>query len=202
MRPTFMTHAALVLTLSLSLSACASTASSPAPDAPDAAEPADAANAADSGSTLPVADSGLPTTDAGVTAADAGTSADAGPTQPQWTLRLTVPRDYSGTPRQLSVVLVNSLPVVTIPAAFLTTKDNPTVAAGQEITLSGPVPSNRGPFKILAVIYMQGGGQFSPKPGTDYDAASSANVTITGSSVDFGTMPLALHSATDGHSAF
>jgi hypothetical protein len=193
MRPTFLTRAALVLTLSLSLAACASNASSPATDV---------ANAVDAGSTPTVTDSGTATADAGVTTADAGTSADAGPTQPQWTLRLTVPRNYSGTPRQMSVVLVNSLPVVTIPAAFLTTKDNPTVAAGQEITLSGPVPTNRGPFKILAVLYMQGGGQFSPKPGTDYDAASPADVTLTGSSVDFGTMPLALHSATDGHSAF
>jgi len=160
-----------------------------------------ASDAASSGSTASGADSGTtPVVDA-ATATDAGATStpDTGTTKPQWTIRLTVPRDYTGTPRQLAVVLVNSLPVTGIPAAFLKFVDNPTVAAGQEITLTGDVPTNRGPFKVLAALYMQGGGQFSPKPGTDYDAATANFVELTGAPVDFGTLPLALHTATDGH---
>jgi hypothetical protein len=156
---------------------------------------------ASGGGTAAAADAGAtPVVDA-ATATDAGSTSttDSGTTKPQWTLRLTVPRDYTGTPRQLAVVLVNSLPVTGIPAAFLKFEDNPTVAAGQEITLTGDVPANRGPFKVLAALYMQGGGQFSPKPGTDYDAATANVVDLTGASVDFGTLPLALHTATDGH---
>ena len=179
---------ALVLGFSLALVACASEAGTSTPVATDA------------GST-PVADAGTsPSSDAGTTTdAGAAPSGDAGSQKPQWSLRLTVPRDYTGTPRQLSVVLVNSLPVTSIPAAFLYSKDNPTVAAGQEITVSGDVPTNRGSFKVLAVLYMQGGGFFTPKAGTDYDTASADFVNVTGQSVDFGTMPLALHTATDGH---
>jgi hypothetical protein len=160
-----------------------------------------ASDAASSGSTASGADSGTtPVVDA-ATATDAGATStpDTGTTKPQWTIRLTVPRDYTGTPRQLAVVLVNALPVTGIPAAFLKFVDNPTVAAGQEITLTGDVPPNRGPFKVLAALYMQGGGQFSPKPGTDYDAATANFVELTGAPVDFGTLPLALHTATDGH---
>jgi hypothetical protein len=179
---------ALVLGSAFAVAACAS----------DASSSGGAASSTDAGTT-PVADAAT-ATDAGAVR-DSGTTpaADAGTTKPQWTLRLTVPRDYSGTPRQLAVVLVNSLPVTGIPAAFLKFEDNPTVAAGQEIRLSGDVPANRGPFKVLAALYMQGGGQFSPKPGTDYDAATANFVEVTGASVDFGTLPLALHTANDGH---
>jgi hypothetical protein len=173
---------ALVLGSALAVAACSS-------DAATGETPA-----ADAGAT-PVADTGTtPATDSG-----AAPTVDAGTSKPQWTLRLTVPRDYSGTPRQLAIVLVNSLPVTGIPAAFLKFVDNPTVAAGQEITLTGDVPANRGSFKVLAALYMQGGGQFTPTPGTDYDAATANFFDITGASVDFGTLPLALHTATDGH---
>lgn len=187
---------AIVLGSSLALAACASEAGTSTPAATDAGS----TPAADAGST-PSSDAGTtPTSDAGTTTdAGAAPTGDAGSQKPQWTLRLTVPRDYTGTPRQLSVVLVNSLPVTTIPAAFLYTKDNPTVAAGQELTLSGDVPTNRGSFKVLAVLYMQGGGFFTPTAGKDYDTASANFVQITGQSVDFGTLPLAFHTATDGH---
>jgi hypothetical protein len=174
---------AFVLGSALALTACSSESAS---SSPTPASDAGVAPAADSGA--------APANDAGGSSA-----ADAGTTKPQWTLRLTVPRDYTGTPRQLAIVLVNSLPVTGVPAAFLKFVDNPTVAAGQSITLSGDVPTNRGAFKVLAALYMEGGGQFSPKPGTDYDAATANAVEITGASVDFGTLPLALHTANDGH---
>ena len=208
MRLTFSTLSALAFSLSFGVAACGA---SDATTTTDNGVDAGTTPALDAGSTTPAEDAGTtpppPVTDAGSPPpppppADAGTppASDAGGSQfPVWNLRLTVPRNYTGTPRSLSVVLVNSLPVSTIPSAFLLTRDNPTVVAGQDIVLQGPLPTNRGPFRVLAVLYMQGGGLFTPKAGTDYDVASAANVNITGATVDFGTLPLALHTATDGH---
>jgi hypothetical protein len=114
-------------------------------------------------------------------------------------LTLAVPASFSGSTRQLDVVVTPSLPIAGPPAGVLYQSTSaPVVTAGQPFAVQGDATGITGDYYVVAVLYMQGGGQFSPKAGTDYDAFASQKVHFDGSAIDLGTMKLALDGADAG----
>ena len=105
------------------------------------------------------------------------------------TIPVTAPADLVGTPRQLVVAAFDSLPVAGPPAALLYQANNPTIAAGQTVTVMGDAAGLSGDKYVLAVLYMQGGGSLSPKPGVDYVSAGT-KTTFTGKAVTVGPLEL------------
>lgn len=132
-------------------------------------------------------DAASPPHDAG---ADTSATPDAGSTKALATLKLSIPADYVGTPRQLNVVLVDRLPVAGPPSSILYQESAPQLAAGQTLTVRGDASGVHGSFYVVVVLYMQGGGSFSPKAGVDYTVASADKVTFGGAAIDLGAMDL------------
>jgi hypothetical protein len=119
---------------------------------------------------------------------------DLAPAKALYTLNLTAPGDLTGTPRQLVVALFDSLPPAGPPSGgVLAQQNNPTVTKGQTISLSDDISTIKGDYFLLAVLYMVGGGTFSPKKGVDYTASSPSKISFTGKAIDLGTLPLALY---------
>lgn len=107
-------------------------------------------------------------------------------------LVLQVPASYSGTPRQLAVVGVKHLPVGGPPDAVFLLDSMPMPQAGQSMTLALDTSSAMDDLYVVAVLYQQGGGQFSPKSGVDYVAQSASTFHFTGAAMDLGTLALVL----------
>lgn len=61
-----------------------------------------------------------------------------------------------------------------------------TVIVKQRLGGTGPA----GEYFVVVVLYMQGGGVFSPKAGVDYQAGTMAKVKFDGKAVDLGTLDL------------
>lgn len=156
--------------------------------------------AEDAGAPAPVASSSPPPSDAGreasappAMAADAGSATSSAPP-----LVLQVPATFKGTPRELDVVVTATLPIAGPPAAILYQQKSPTVTAGTSLSIPADATGVEGNYYVVAVLYMQGGGQFSPASGIDYEAQSAKTFSFNGSSLDLGTMSLALVGADAG----
>ena len=106
-----------------------------------------------------------------------------------------MPTDFKGTPRQLLVAAFDSFPVTGPPAGILY-QGTPTVTAGATLHLPADASGLSGTKQLLAVLYVQGGGQFAPTPGIDYASAPTAVTFPAGA--DLGTLTLVLVPAVDG----
>jgi len=84
------------------------------------------------------------------------------------TITVSAPATFSGTPRQLVVAAFDSLPVAGPPAAVLYQGNNPAIVAGQTLSVTGDAGTLSGNKYVIAVLYMQGGGQLAPMAGVDY----------------------------------
>lgn len=107
-------------------------------------------------------------------------------------LVLQVPSSYSGTPRQLAVVGVQHVPPAGPPDAVFLLDSMPMPHGGQPMTLSLDTSSAMGALYVVAVLYQQGGGQYSPKSGVDYVAQSASTFNFTGDAMDLGTLDLVI----------
>jgi hypothetical protein len=104
---------------------------------------------------------------------------------------VVVPASFTGAPRQLLVAAFDSLPVTGPPAGILYEAD-PTLTAGASLQLPIDATGLSGTKQVLAVLYMQGGGQFSPTAGIDYES-QAVTATFPGTPpLDLGTLTLAL----------
>ena len=112
------------------------------------------------------------------------------------TVNVVVPSDFKGTPRQLLVAAFDQIPVTGPPAGILY-QGTPAITAGATLTLTADATGLSGSKQVLAVLYVQGGGQFSPMPGVDYESAPET-VTFGGSAASLGTLTLALVPVVDG----
>lgn len=138
--------------------------------------------------------------DASVSNDSGGGTSDSGAetaAQVTFTMKLGVPASYTGQARQLIVALFDSLPPQGPPSAVLDQMQAPAVTAGQSLTVTGDASGVTGDYFVLVVLFMNGGGQMSPKAGVDYVAASPAKVHFDGMSKDLGTLNLALYGAAD-----
>ena len=106
------------------------------------------------------------------------------------TVTVAVPSDFKGTPRQLLVAAFDQFPVTGPPAGVLY-QGTPTITAGASLHLAADASGLSGAKYVLAVLYVQGGGQFSPTPGVDY-ASAPETVTFGGGAMDLGTLTLTL----------
>ena len=176
-------HAICSSTLALCLVACSASSS------PSVADDA-GATVVDSG-----IDSASSSSDAsaGHDSADAATPVEAGSIPANDAkLVLNIPASFTGTTRELDVIVSSSVPVAGPPAGILYQKENPTVTAGEALTFDGDATGIDGSYYVVVVLYMQGGGQFTPTNGVDYETQSTAKITFSGSAVDLGTMSLQL----------
>jgi hypothetical protein len=112
------------------------------------------------------------------------------------TVAVVVPTDFKGTPRQLLVAAFDQFPV-TGPPAGIVYQDTPTITPGATLHLAADIKGLSGSKHLLAVLYMQGGGQFTPTPGVDY-ASAPETVTFSGGVMDLGPLTLALVPVVDG----
>ena len=192
------THGIAAVTLALSLAACSSS-SSPTPEAAgDGGGGATDATPAKEGGTGAGNDSG----GAGGGSADTGAAqtpeAGTPPSQNAAKLVLVVASSFTGTTRELDVVVVPKLPVAGPPAGVLYQAEQPVMTAGQSVTIEGDATGITGENYVVVVLYMQGGGSFQPKPGVDYAVASSSKLAFDGGPIDLGTLDLALVTADGG----
>jgi hypothetical protein len=111
-------------------------------------------------------------------------------------ITVAVPASLTGTPRQLLVAAFDQFPVTGPPAGVLY-QGSPTLTAGHSVMLTGDAGGISGTKYVLAVLYMQGGGQLAPQPGVDYVSGPNA-VTFGGGPIDAGTLSLALLPGSDG----
>jgi hypothetical protein len=121
---------------------------------------------------------------------------DAGPTGAATTVIVQVPASFTGTPRQLLVAAFAHFPVTGPPDGVIY-QGTPSLTPGQPLHLSGDASGLHGSENVLAVLYVQGGGQFSPQPGVDY-ASAPEQVVFTGKPIDLGTLTLAIVPVADG----
>jgi len=96
---------------------------------------------------------------------------------------ISLPDSFNGEIRSLMLTLAENVPVTGLPAAVLATIENQDVDengigdvdeilnASRDLVLAlDDVPP--GNYHVIAVLYMEGGGQFQPSSGIDYMAAS------------------------------
>lgn len=150
--------------------------------------------AACSSRTTQSADAGTATMDLAVAGAGGNGATDLGKVTS--TVKVMVPSDFKGTPRQLLVAAFDSFPVTGPPAGILY-QGTPAITPGASLQLTADATGLSGSKYVLAVLYVQGGGQFSPMPGVDY-ASAPESVTFTGKAMDLGTLTLAVVPAVDG----
>jgi hypothetical protein len=119
----------------------------------------------------------------------------------KFTATLAIPATFSGETTKLVVAAFSKLPVAGPPdGGILMQVDTPKLTAGGTFAVEGDVTGISGSYYILAVVYMKGGGNFSPKDGVDYDASTAKALEFDGKSgVDGGTLSLAIHHTGDGH---
>ena len=97
---------------------------------------------------------------------------------------ISLPDNFSGQMTKLLVTLANSVPVTGMPVAILATIDNmdkdgdgvgdldQILSPSRDLVLALPDVGVTGDYHVVVALYMQGGGQFQPVPGTDYMANS------------------------------
>lgn len=104
-------------------------------------------------------------------------------------LTLSVPDDFDGQISNLQVVLASQLPLTGMPDAILATIENSDSDGDGERDVDQILNSSRnlvlaledvgvsGDYHVMAILYMEGGGQFQPVPGVDF-MASSETLTL------------------------
>lgn len=107
-------------------------------------------------------------------------------------LVLQVPASYTGTARQLAVVGVQHVPVAGPPDSVFLLDSMPMPQSGQAMTLALDTSSATGALYVVAVLYQQGGGQYSPQSGVDYVAQSASTFDFTGAAMDLGSLDLVI----------
>ena len=110
-------------------------------------------------------------------------------------LSLGIPEDHTGTPRNLFVGLVDSLPPAGPPNIYLFEEDDPDINAGESmfLALNEDVPDT-GEYYVYSVLYDINGGEWVPKLGVDYVATSESSYSFNGQGIDIGSIQFALYS--------
>ena len=95
---------------------------------------------------------------------------------------ISLPDDFDATITKLVATLAEEVPLTTVPAAILATIDNvdndedgkPDVdqilGPSQDLVLSFDDVGVTGDYHVVVGLYVEGGGDFQPVPGVDYQA--------------------------------
>jgi hypothetical protein len=149
-----------------------------------------------SSTTTGTGDGGATPADLATTSGGSGGNGAADLGKASSTVTIIVPSDFTGTPRQLLVAAFDQFPVTGPPAGVLY-QGTPAISAGATLHLAADASGLSGMKYLLAVLYMQGGGQFSPMPGVDY-ASAPATIDFGGQAMELPTLTLALVPVADG----
>jgi hypothetical protein len=98
--------------------------------------------------------------------------------------RISLPSDFDAKITKLVVTLAEELPVTTVPAAILASIDNEDNDEDGELDVDQILSRSRdavlafddvgvaGDYHVVVGLYVEGGGEFIPVPGVDYEADS------------------------------
>jgi hypothetical protein len=104
-------------------------------------------------------------------------------------VNLSVPESFDAQVTKLLVTLAREIPVTGVPVAILATIDNvdkdgdgerdvdQILSSTRDLTLALEDAGVSGEYHVVAALYVEGGGQFQPVSGVDYQA-SSAKVNL------------------------
>lgn len=104
---------------------------------------------------------------------------------------LSVPSDFTGTPRNLSIVLYSEIPPQGPPSAVLDQIDAPDIGLDKDYILELHPITATGEYHLYISLYMEGGGTWMPESGIDYSLYTE-KITFDGSAVDLGNLELLL----------
>ncbi|MBN2494400.1 MAG: hypothetical protein JXR96_07420 [Deltaproteobacteria bacterium] len=107
--------------------------------------------------------------------------------------RITVPADFTGTPRQLMALGFASLPPSGMPSAFFATIDDPAIGKDEPYDLVVEDLTASGEIYFVISLLMEGGGTMSPEPGIDYVGYEPEPVDFGASPINLGEIPLSLY---------
>ena len=99
-------------------------------------------------------------------------------------VNLSLPDDFDEPITKLVILLTKKVPLKGIPKAVLANIDNTDMDGNGELDIDQMLGSNHkimlsfedvenaGDFHVMAVVYVEGGGNFQPKSGADYEGHS------------------------------
>ena len=104
---------------------------------------------------------------------------------------LSVPEDFTGTPRNLTIVLYSELPPLGPPDVILDQIDAPEIGSDNDYAVELHPITATGDYHLFISLYMEGGGEWMPEPGIDYSLTTD-KITFDGSAVELGSLDLIL----------
>ena len=104
---------------------------------------------------------------------------------------LSVPSDFQGTPKNLTLALYSSLPPMGPPDVILAQVSSPEIGIGNNYAVELHPITASGDYHLYVSLYMEGGGEWMPASGIDYSLSTDA-ISFTGSAVDMGELKLIL----------
>ena len=104
---------------------------------------------------------------------------------------ISVPNDFQGTPRNLTLALYAELPPVGPPDVVLAQVESPEIGIDTDYNVELHPITASGDYHLYISLYMEGGGEWLPEAGIDY-ALTTEPITFDGASVDLGELELIL----------
>ena len=108
---------------------------------------------------------------------------------------IEIPSDFTGSSRNLAIVLYESIPPAGPPAYIIEEIENPNVAAGQPFQVASTPVLASGEYYLWFNLYMEGGGEWVPVNDVDYTGSTADPIVFDGSAVSFEGVTLELASA-------
>lgn len=104
---------------------------------------------------------------------------------------LSVPSDFSGTPREAYFGLYASLPPAGPPDVMIGSVAATTITPGAPLRIVMDDVDAVGDYHVFVALFVEGGGRFQPEPGIDYQILTAPH-TFGSGAVDLGTLSLEL----------
>lgn len=104
---------------------------------------------------------------------------------------LSVPSDFAATPRNVYVGLYASLPPAGPPDVMVGSFPATSIAAGAPLRLTVDGVDEVGDYHVFVALFVEGGGNFQPEPGIDYQIITAPH-TFGAGPVELGTLSLEL----------
>ena len=105
-----------------------------------------------------------------------------------------MPSDLNGVPRNLAIVLYDSIPPAGPPAYIIEEIEQPNIAPGQPYQIASSPVLASGDYYVWFNLYMEGGGEWVPVNDVDYTGSTSTSIAFDGSPVVFDAVSLELAS--------
>ena len=105
---------------------------------------------------------------------------------------ITIPGDYTGTPRSMAIVLYSSVPPAGPPEGIIAEIENPDLTAGATFPVRVLPALFNGEYYVWVNLYMEGGGEWAPVNDVDYVGYSAEPVVFDGTAISFDDISLSI----------